>query len=95
MQPSKTKPNPYPFLAIYASDLKKDVVIDFISGFGIYTIVRKVTASELLAIAASMVASTALQKWSERYREKRLPNMRPAKTIPWPRPENARRTRLT
>ncbi|WP_217266726.1 hypothetical protein [Paenibacillus tianmuensis] len=70
-------------------------MIDFISGIGIYTIVRKVTASELLAIAASMVVSTALQKWSERHRKKKLLNMRPAKVIPWPSPENARRTRLT
>ncbi|GMX61979.1 hypothetical protein Elgi_17830 [Paenibacillus elgii] len=91
----KTKPNPYPFLAISASALKKAVVIEFISGTGIYAIVRKVTASELLAIAASMAASTALQKWTERHRKKKLPNLRPAKAIPWPRAENARRTRLT
>ncbi|KEQ27736.1 hypothetical protein [Paenibacillus tyrfis] len=91
----KAKPNPYPFLAISASDLKKAVMIELISGTGIYAIVRKATASELLAIAASMAVSTALQKWSERHREKKLPNTRPAKTIPWPSPGNARRTRLT
>ncbi|KPV57047.1 hypothetical protein QJ48_24310 [Paenibacillus sp. A3] len=95
MHTSKTKPNPYPFLAISASDLKKAVVIDFISSTGIYAIVRKVTASDLLAIAASMAASTALQKWSERHRKKTLPHLRPAKVIPWPSPESARRTRLT
>lgn len=88
MHISKTKPSPYPFLAISASDLKKAIVIEFISGTGIYAIVRKVTASELLAIAASMAVSTALQKWSERRRKKTLPHLRPAKAIPWP----ARRT---
>ncbi|MCP1308949.1 hypothetical protein [Paenibacillus tyrfis] len=95
MHISKTKPNPYPFLAISASDLKKAVVIDFISSTGIYAIVRKVTASDLLALAASMAASTVLQKWSGRRRKKTLPDLRPAKAIPWPSPGNATRTRLT
>ncbi|PUA36685.1 hypothetical protein C8Z91_25255 [Paenibacillus elgii] len=91
----KAKPTPYPFLAISASDLKKAVIIELISGTGIYAIVRKVTASELLALAASMAASTALQKWTERHRKKNLPDLRPAKAIPWPSPENGTRPRLT
>ncbi|MEC0210211.1 hypothetical protein [Paenibacillus ehimensis] len=95
MHTSKAKPNPYPFLAISASDLKKVIVIELISSTGIYAIVRKATASDLLAIAASTAASTALQKWSELRRHKRLPNMRPAKPIPWPSPERVKRTRLT
>ncbi|WP_010495239.1 hypothetical protein [Paenibacillus elgii] len=91
----KAQPSPYPFLAISASALKKAIIIELISGTGIYAIVRKVTASELLAIAASMAASTALQKWSKRCWKKKLPDLRPAKAIPWPSPGNVTRTRLT